>query len=266
MGSLGKAEVRVREALRRRRTAITGIGLVTPFGVGVEAYWRSVLGGVSGVCGVTHFDPSGLPCRFAGFLKDTNSSLDFTNPGSCVGEPRFVLFALAASRMASEDSGWMGNVEPERVGVYLGTSGEKVSLAQRAEIAYEARSGDGEINPRDYFRVWGTRINGAPQRLLPQYATMMTAWELGALGPVMTINTACTSSAPQTTTGNPYAARVLCYRRARCDELRPGLRKRRAVYRLLDRIVSAHPRHADHKRAGRLFPIQAGAAILRSAK
>ena len=51
------------------------------------------------------------------------------------------------------------------------------------------------INPRDYFRVWGTRINGAPQRLLPQYATMMTAWELGALGPVMTINTACTSSA-----------------------------------------------------------------------
>lgn len=195
MGSLGKAEVRVREALRRRRTVITGIGLVTPFGVGVEAYWRSVLGGVSGVCGVTHFDPSGLPCRFAGFLKDTNSSLDFANPGDCDGEPRFVLFALAASRMASEDSGWMGNVDPERTGVYLGTSGERPSLVMHAEIAYDARGGNGEITPRDYIRVWRARINGAVRRFLPQYAAVMTAWELGALGPVTTINTACTSSA-----------------------------------------------------------------------
>ena len=195
MGPLGKAELGTKETLKRRKTVITGIGLVTPFGVGVEPFWQSVIGGLSGVSRVTHFDPSGLPCQFAGYLSDGAPSPDFSAPGDCTGEPRFAHFALTASRMASGESRWVGSVEPERVGVYLGTSGERASLAMHAEIAYEARSDNGKINPRDYFRVWRTKMKGAAQRFLPQYATMTIARELGVLGPVTTINTACTSSA-----------------------------------------------------------------------
>ncbi|MFQ5852177.1 MAG: beta-ketoacyl-[acyl-carrier-protein] synthase family protein [Candidatus Binatia bacterium] len=182
-------------ALGRRRAVITGMGLVTPFGVGVEPYWRSVLDGISGVSQISHFDPSGLPCRFAGHLRDGALQFDFSAPGDCIGEPRFVLFAMAASRLASGESGWVGSVDPGRAGVYLGTSGERPSLAQLAGIAYEARSDGGEVVPCDYIRVWGTRMKGAVQRFLPQYATITVARELSILGPVTTISTACTSSA-----------------------------------------------------------------------
>lgn len=177
----------------RCRVAITGVGLVTPFGIGVEPFWRSALAGASGISRVTHFDPSGLPSQIAGYLKDDAVGDLCPMWGE---EPRFVLFALAATRMASEVSSWVGFVDPELIGIFIGTSGERVSLAQCAEITYEARGQNGEITPKDYLDVWGKKMKGEfIARLFPQYAAARLAHEFGVRGPLTTINTACTSSA-----------------------------------------------------------------------
>lgn len=186
------------ETEKRRRVVITGMGLVTPFGIGVEPFWQSVCAGHSGVTTVTHFNPDGLPCRFGAYLQDSHSSMPLVSPGGwggCSQEPRFARFALAASKMASKDSAWVGSIDPERVGVYLGTSGERPSLSQYAEVVYRARDEDGEVTLPAYARVWQAQMKGAIKRLLPQYATVRIARELGVLGPVATFNTACTSSA-----------------------------------------------------------------------
>ncbi len=111
-------------------------------------------------------------------------------------EPRFAFFALAAARMASGSSAWLNSFDPQRVGVFIGTSGEKFSLDQFAEVVYEARRENGDVLAKDFSRLWRQRRSGdSVARLLPQYATARLAREFGVLGPVGTFNTACTSSA-----------------------------------------------------------------------
>ncbi len=178
-----------------RKVVITGMGLVTPFGIGVEPYWQSVCEGRSGVSLVTHFNPEALPCRFGGYLSDGGPDMDLPLPGACEQEPRFVRFALVAAQMASKESGCLDNLNPERLGVFMGTSGERPSLAHLARIVYEARGEDSEIDLQEFVRIWGARMDGVLQRFLPQYAAVRIAHELGILGPVTTFNTACTSSA-----------------------------------------------------------------------
>lgn len=178
---------------KRRRVVITGIGLVTPFGIGVERYWESTTAGRSAIARIDSFDPSGLPCQVAAYLKDgmirdIDSNLNY--------EPRFAFFALVAARMASEKSGWLNFFDPERVGVFIGTSGERFSLNQLAEVVYEARGDNGQVLTKDFARLWREKKSGESiARLLPQYATARLAREFGVLGPVATFNTACTSSA-----------------------------------------------------------------------
>lgn len=177
----------------RRKVAITGIGLVTPFGNGVESYWENALAGKSAIRRIARFDPSGLPCQVAAYLSD--GTLSELHP-LFDHEPRFSLFALAAARMATDRSGWRGCVDPARVGIFLGTSGEKVTLDQFAGIVYEARGKNGEVLLEDFTRVWSKKIAGSSiARLFPQYATARLAREFEVLGPVTTFNTACTSSA-----------------------------------------------------------------------
>ena len=179
----------------RRRVVITGMGLVSPFGIGVEPYWQSVCEGRSGVSLLTHFNPEGLPCRFGGYLKDGDPAMDLPAPGECGKEPRFARFASMASQMASKESGWIGSMDPERAGVFIGTSGERCSLAHFAEVVYEVRGESNEIDIHDFVRDWGAKMAGMIQRFLPQYGAVLIARELDILGPVTTFNTACTSSA-----------------------------------------------------------------------
>ena len=177
----------------RRKAAITGIGLVTAFGASVEQYWRSVLAGASGTSRVTHFEVSGLPSQAAAYLKD-EALLDLRS--ETAHEPRFALFALRAAQAASEASGWPGCFDPARVGIFLGTSGERLSLSRYAEVVYEARGDNAAVSLKDYVRVWQRKMQGEElARLLPQYVTARLAREFGVLGPATTISTACTSSA-----------------------------------------------------------------------
>ncbi len=103
-----------------RRVVVTGLGLLTPVGIGVEATWKNIVEGVSGVGPVTKFDTEGYACRIAAEVKGFDPAQFM--PAKLVKRlDPFVQFAIAASKMAWEDSGLADSgVDPNRVGVITG--------------------------------------------------------------------------------------------------------------------------------------------------
>jgi 3-oxoacyl-[acyl-carrier-protein] synthase II len=105
-----------------RRVAVTGIGVVSPVGVGVDALWSSLTSGVSGVRPITSFDVSDYPVRFAATIDDfdTSASLDTKEARRM---SRFQQFAVVAADEAMADAGLarMEGEESERCGVIVGS-------------------------------------------------------------------------------------------------------------------------------------------------
>jgi 3-oxoacyl-[acyl-carrier-protein] synthase II len=106
----------------RRRVVVTGMGAVTPLGIGVEKSWQSLCQGKSGITGVSHFDARDFRTQVAGEVKGFNPE-DFIDKKLARRGDRFIHFALAATRMALEDSGLsIDGGNSERVGVSVGTA------------------------------------------------------------------------------------------------------------------------------------------------
>lgn len=106
----------------QRRVVVTGLGAVTPLGTGVEKSWQSLCQGKSGIGMVTRFDVTDFKTKIAGEVKDLNP-LDFINRKLVRRLDRFTQFALAAARMAVEDSGLTINPsDADRVGVVIATA------------------------------------------------------------------------------------------------------------------------------------------------
>jgi 3-oxoacyl-[acyl-carrier-protein] synthase II len=106
--------------IEKRRVVITGLGLVTPLGIGVEASWESALEGRSGICPITQFDASQMPVRIAGEVKGFDPA-PYIEAKEIKKMDRFIHFAMAAATMAVENSGLKVTDEnAERVGVIIG--------------------------------------------------------------------------------------------------------------------------------------------------
>src|SRR5438309_10653236 len=111
-----------------RRVVVTGMGLVTPLGIGLERNWSSLTAGESGVRAIQSFEVSDLPARIAAQVPrgDTASGLfnadDWVPPKDQRKMDGFIVYALAASAQAVEDSGWRRDSDEacERSGVMLG--------------------------------------------------------------------------------------------------------------------------------------------------
>src|SRR5579871_5119632 len=88
----------------KRRVAITGIGAVSPNGIGREAFWKAARKGVSGVCNISQFDASGYSVRIAGEVKGFDESR-YVTPKDRPHVSRVVPLALAAAGEALEDAG-----------------------------------------------------------------------------------------------------------------------------------------------------------------
>jgi len=164
----------------KRRVVITGLGEVTPLGVGVEESWQALCQGKSGVGVVTGFDASDFRTRIAGEVKGFNP-LDFIDRKLARRGDRFIHFALAATRMAVEDSRLKINAgDSERVGVSVGTAmGGIESIEKNHQLLLEgARQ---QISP---FFVPGFLCNMAAGQI---------AIEFGARGANMCSVTACAS-------------------------------------------------------------------------
>ncbi len=105
----------------KKRVVITGMGLITPIGLGVDESWSAALDGKSGIGPITHFDASSFPVRIAGEVQGFDPA-NYIEAKEIKKMDRFIHFAVAASTMAVDDSGFRFTGEnAERVGVVIGS-------------------------------------------------------------------------------------------------------------------------------------------------
>ena len=165
----------------RRRVVVTGLGMVTPLGTGVEKNWEAVCAGRSGIRRIERFDASPFPSRIAGEVPDFRSE-DFMDRQQVRRFDIFVHYAVASARMAMEDSGFSITKEnAPRVGCLTGSGLGGLSMLERYhQVLLE--KGPKRISP---FFIPGIIANMAPGQI---------AIEFGARGPNLSIETACAAS------------------------------------------------------------------------
>ncbi len=166
----------------KRRVVVTGVGLVTPLGVGVENVWQRILRGESGVGPITRFDVSQHETKFAAEVREFKPE-DYISPKEIKRMDLFIQYALTAAKIAMEDSGLdMGKEDAERVGVIVGTGlGGLPTLEKYHSILLER--GPGRISP---FFIPMLIANEAPGHIAIQF---------GIKGPNLCIVTACATGA-----------------------------------------------------------------------
>ena len=108
-----------------RRVVVTGTGVITPIGNDVKTYWKNLLDGVCGIDIITSFPTDDLPVKIAGEVKDFNPAEYEIETPFVRKQDRFTLFAVAAAWQAMKESGLNsaegGNIDPFRLGVYVGS-------------------------------------------------------------------------------------------------------------------------------------------------
>lgn len=167
-------------AEHRRRVVVTGMGVVSPIGIGVEENWNSLTQGKSGVGPITRFDTTGFSTTIAAEVKnfDPNS---YMNPKIVKQMDVFIQYAVAATKMALESSGFeINDSNAERVGVIVGAGlGGLPSIEETHKKVLER--GPNRISP---FFI---------PRLIANLAPGQISIIFGAKGPNMSIVTACTT-------------------------------------------------------------------------
>jgi len=161
-----------------RRVVVTGVGLVSPLGTGVEKNWQALMEGRSGIGPITRFDASSLPSQIAAEVKDFVPE-DFIEKKEVKKMDTFIQYSLAAADMAMQDSGLQITEEnAERVGVLVGAGlGGLPAIEKYHEIYQE--SGYKKISP---FFIPMLIINLAPGQISIKY---------GAKGPNLSSVSAC---------------------------------------------------------------------------
>ncbi len=104
----------------RRRVVVTGLGLITPLGIGVDSTWKALCAGQSGIGRITRFDPTGYASQIAGEVKGFDPAA-FIEKKEIKKMDTFIHYAVGASQMAVDDAGLkVMPEEADRVGVYIG--------------------------------------------------------------------------------------------------------------------------------------------------
>jgi 3-oxoacyl-[acyl-carrier-protein] synthase II len=165
-----------------RRVVITGLGAVSPFGVGVTVLWQGLLEGKSGIGTIEQFDTSAFKVRFAGEVKHFVPE-QLLDAKAARRLDRFAQFALVASKAALEDSGFeLAREDPFRCGVIFGSGIGGISEFEEQHARYIAK-GPGRISP---FVI---------PKMIPNSASGTVSIEFGLCGPNTTVSTACASAA-----------------------------------------------------------------------
>jgi 3-oxoacyl-[acyl-carrier-protein] synthase II len=166
--------------LARRRVVVTGVGLVSPLGVGTAPTWEGIVGGRSGIGPITRFDVSEYPCRIAGEVEGFDAA-DWMERKEIKKVDLFCHYGVAASQMALEDSGFLEtDYDGDRVGAIVGAGMGGLPLIERTHKVLLAR-GPGRVSP---FFIPGLIINMVAGQLSIRY---------GFRGPNSAPVTACTS-------------------------------------------------------------------------
>jgi len=161
-----------------RRVVVTGAGLITPVGIGLEASWRALCAGTSGIRRITQFDASDLPTRIAGEVEGFDPE-SFIEPKEVKKMDRFIHFAVAAADMAVKDAGLeISDENAERVGVDVGSGIGGLRFIEQYHKVYLER-GPRRITP---FFIPAVIINLAAGQI---------SIRSGAKGPNSSAVTAC---------------------------------------------------------------------------
>jgi len=165
-----------------RRVVVTGVGLVSPLGIGAEDTWQAVRSGKSGIGPITAFDAKDFACRIAGEVKGFDP-FQYVEKKEVKKMGRFIQFAIAASDFAISCSGLKVDAEnEERVGVYIGSGIGGFEVIEREHKAL-LEHGPRRISP---FFIVATIVN---------LASGQVSIRSGAKGPNSATATACTTSA-----------------------------------------------------------------------
>ncbi len=168
--------------MQKKRIVVTGIGVVSPVGVGKTDYWNSLVSGVSGIGRITHFDPTDFDVQIAAEVKDFDVTKWIDRKESRRMD-RFVHFGVAAALDAIEDAGLkITSANAERVGVLVGSGiGGLKTLEEQVKVLVE--NGPSKISPF----------------LIPMMIADMASGHIsiitGAKGPNSTVVTACATGA-----------------------------------------------------------------------
>jgi 3-oxoacyl-[acyl-carrier-protein] synthase II len=166
--------------MSKRRVVVTGLGVVSPVGIGVKTAWDNIIAGKSGISQITKFDASAFSSTIAGEVKDFNAE-DFITAKDARRMDTFIQYGLAAAIEAVKDSGIVATEEnAERIGVSIGSGIGGMQLIEDTDILYQA-SGPRKISP---FFIPGTIINMISGNLSIIF---------GFKGPNVAIVTACTT-------------------------------------------------------------------------
>ena len=166
--------------MNKRRVVVTGLGVVSPVGIGVKAAWDNIIAGRSGIAQITKFDASAFTTTIAGEVKDFNVE-DFIPAKDARRMDTFIQYGLAAAIEAVKDSGIVATEEnAERIGVSIGSGIGGMQNIEDTDILYQA-SGPRKISP---FFIPGTIINMISGNLSIMF---------GFKGPNVAIVTACTT-------------------------------------------------------------------------
>jgi 3-oxoacyl-[acyl-carrier-protein] synthase II len=165
-----------------RRVVVTGIGLVSPVGIGTRVNWDALCAGTSGIGPITRFDASAFATRFAGEVKGFDP-LQFIEKKELKKMDIFIQFAVAASQFAMDDAGLKVTADlAPRVGVYIASGiGGFISIEREHKALLEG--GPRKISP---FFIPSAIIN---------LASGQVSIRFGAKGPNSATCTACTASA-----------------------------------------------------------------------
>ena len=164
--------------MSKRRVVITGMGVITPLGIGLEQSWKNLLKGRPGIRRITQFDASQFSTQIAGEV-DGFVPEDFIELKEIKKMDRFIHFALAAAKMALEDSGYaISDQNAEKVGVFVG-------------------SGIGGLRTIEHYH--SVLLEKGPKRITPFFIPMLVvnlasgqiSIKFGAKGPNSAVATAC---------------------------------------------------------------------------
>ena len=160
------------------RVVVTGVGAITPLGIGATAFWSGLTSGRSGIRTIQHFDTDGLDVTIAGEVPDFNPK-DFMDFKAARRMDRFAQFAVAATREALEHAGLQITDENrERVGIMMNTGGGGIPTIEQ-EVTTMAKAGPKRVSP---FLI---------PLFAPNMASCQVAITFGIHGPTATSVAAC---------------------------------------------------------------------------
>lgn len=168
--------------MNEHRVVITGLGAVTPIGIGVEDFWKSLIAGQNGIKRITRFDPSDFRSQMAGEVKNFNPE-EWIDGKSAERMDRFVHFSMASSDMALDDAGLKAFAfDGDRAGVIIGSGIGGAHTIEEGSYKLHQK-GPRSLGP---FFVSKALIN---------MAASMVSITYGLRGPISALSVACSTGA-----------------------------------------------------------------------